>query len=132
MIVDKAIGKVFGTKSERVIKRLQPTVEQINALEPQMQALSDEELRAKTEEFRDRIQERLSAVKNDAEGDPERAKEIDKERKQALKEALEEILPEAFAVVREAGRRTLNMRHFDVQLIGGMVLNSGSIAEMKT
>jgi len=132
LIVDKAIGKVFGTKSERVIKRLQPTVEQINALEPQMQALSDEELRAKTEEFRARIKERLTAVKNDAEADPERAKEIDKEQKQALKDALEEILPEAFAVVREAGRRTLNMRHFDVQLIGGMVLNSGSIAEMKT
>ncbi|HEY6938420.1 MAG TPA: preprotein translocase subunit SecA [Terriglobales bacterium] len=131
-MVDKAIGKVFGTKSERVIKRLQPTVEQINSLEPQMQALSDEELRAKTEEFRARIQERLSAVKEDAEGGPERAKEIDKERKQALKDALQEILPEAFAVVREAGRRTLNMRHFDVQLIGGMVLNSGSIAEMKT
>src|SRR5579864_1510527 len=97
-----------------------------------MQALSDEELRAKTEEFRARIQERLTAVKNDAEGDPEQAKEIDKERKQALKDTLEEILPEAFAVVREAGRRTLNMRHFDVQLIGGMVLHSGSIAEMKT
>jgi preprotein translocase subunit SecA len=132
LIVDKVLGKIFGTKSERVIKRLQPTVEQINALEPQMQALSDEDLRARTEEFRARIQERLSAVKEDAEGDPERAKEIDKERKQALKDALEEILPEAFAVVREAGRRTLNMRHFDVQLIGGMVLNSGSIAEMKT
>jgi preprotein translocase subunit SecA len=132
LIVDKVVGKVFGTKSERVIKRLQPAVEQINALEPQMQALSDEELRAKTEEFRDRIQERLRAVKADAEGDPERAKEIDKERKQALKDTLEAILPEAFAVVREAGRRTLNMRHFDVQLIGGMVLNSGSIAEMKT
>ncbi|HKW25334.1 MAG TPA: DEAD/DEAH box helicase, partial [Terriglobales bacterium] len=132
MIVDKVVGKVFGTKSERVIKRLQPTAEQINALEPQMQALSDEDLRAKTEEFRARIHERLSAVKVDAEGDPERAKEIDKEQKQALKDALEEMLPEAFAVVREAGRRTLNMRHFDVQLIGGMVLNSGSIAEMKT
>ncbi len=132
MIVDKVIGKVFGTKSERVIKRLQPTVQQINALEPQMKALSDEELRAKTQEFRERLQERLSAVKDDSGGDPERAKEIDKEQKQALKDALEEILPEAFAVVREAGRRTLNMRHFDVQLIGGMVLHSGSIAEMKT
>jgi preprotein translocase subunit SecA len=132
LIVDKVIGKVFGTKSERVIKRLQPTVQQINALEPQMKALSDEELRAKTQEFRERLQERLSAVKDDSGGDPERAKEIDKEQKQALKDALEEILPEAFAVVREAGRRTLNMRHFDVQLIGGMVLHSGSIAEMKT
>src|SRR5579863_6674298 len=97
-----------------------------------MKALSDEELRAKTQEFRERIQERLSAVKDDSGGDPERAKEIDKEQKQALKDALEEILPEAFAVVREAGRRTLNMRHFDVQLIGGMVLHSGKIAEMKT
>jgi preprotein translocase subunit SecA len=135
LIVDKAIGKVFGTKSERVIKRLQPTVDQINQLEPQMKALSDEELRAKTPEFRRRIQERLSAMKSDSGDsgdDAKSAKEIDKEQKEALKETLDEILPEAFAVVREAGRRTLNMRHFDVQLIGGMVLNSGSIAEMKT
>ncbi|HEV2115070.1 MAG TPA: preprotein translocase subunit SecA [Terriglobales bacterium] len=131
-MVDKAIGKVFGTKSERVIKRLLPTVEQINGLESQMKALSDEQLRAKTEEFRDRIRERLSAVKDASGDDPERGKEIEKEQKEALKETLEEILPEAFAVVREAGRRALNMRHFDVQLIGGMVLNSGSIAEMKT
>ena len=132
MIVDKAIGKVFGTKSERVIKRLQPTVEEINALEPQMKALSDEEMRAKTVEFRARIQERLSAIKEDSEDDPDRAKEVEKERNQTLKDVLQEILPEAFALVREAGRRTLNMRHFDVQLIGGMVLHSGSIAEMKT
>ena len=132
MIVDKVIGKVFGTKSERVIKGLQPTVRQINALEPQMKALSDEELRGKTQEFRARIQERLGAVKNDSEGDADRAKEVEKEREQALKDVLQEILPEAFAVVREAGRRALNMRHFDVQLVGGMVLHSGSIAEMKT
>jgi preprotein translocase subunit SecA len=132
LIVDKAIGKVFGTKSERVIKRLQPTVEEINALEPQMKALSDEEMRAKTVEFRARIQERLSAIKEDSEDDPDRAKEVEKERNQTLKDVLQEILPEAFALVREAGRRTLNMRHFDVQLIGGMVLHSGSIAEMKT
>jgi preprotein translocase subunit SecA len=132
LIVDKVIGKVFGTKSERVIKRLQPTVEQINALEPQMKALSDEELRGKTQEFRARIQERLSEVRDNSEGDPEAAKLVEKGRDQALKDVLQEILPEAFAVVREAGRRTLNMRHFDVQLIGGMVLHSGSIAEMKT
>ncbi|HTM87986.1 MAG TPA: preprotein translocase subunit SecA [Terriglobales bacterium] len=132
MIVDKVIGKVFGTKSERVIKGLQPTVRQINALEPQMKALSDEELRGKTQEFRARIQERLGAVKNDSEGDADGAKEIEKARDQALKDALQELLPEAFAVVREAGRRALNMRHFDVQLVGGMVLHSGSISEMKT
>ena len=132
MIVDKVVGKVFGTKSERVIKGLRPTVEQINALEPQIQALSDEELRAKTAEFRARIQERLNSVQDDSEGDSDRAKEIEKERDQVLKDVLEEVLPEAFAVVREAGRRVLNMRHFDVQLIGGMVLHSGSIAEMKT
>ncbi|HEU5337430.1 MAG TPA: preprotein translocase subunit SecA, partial [Terriglobales bacterium] len=131
-MVDKVIGKVFGTKSERVIKGLQPKVQQINALEPQIKALSDEELRAKTAEFRALIQERLSSVKDDSEGDADRAKEIEKEREQVLKDVLEEILPEAFAVVREAGRRVLNMRHFDVQLIGGMVLHSGSIAEMKT
>src|SRR5438105_4775307 len=109
-----------------------PQVEAINALEPQIQKLTDAELRAKTEEFRGRIQERLSHIQDEPQADPERIKQIESERDQALKEALEELLVEAFAVVREAGRRVLNMRHFDVQLIGGMVLHQGKIAEMKT
>ncbi len=140
-MINTLIGKVFGTKNERYIKGLMPKVEAINALEPQMQALSDAELRAKTEEFRKRIQDHLSKVAaspavsevdSENEDDPDRQKQIDKEQYDALQEALEEILVEAFAVVREAGRRVLNMRHFDVQLIGGMVLHSGKISEMKT
>jgi preprotein translocase subunit SecA len=105
MIIDKALAKVFGTANERELKRLSPVVADINALEPSITALSDEQLRAKTVEFRERL---------------------------AKGETLDDLLPEAFAVVREAGRRTLNMRHFDVQLIGGMVLHRGKIAEMKT
>ncbi len=145
-MINTLIGKVFGTKNERVIKSLMPRVEAINALEPQMQKLTDAELRAKTDEFRQRIQDRLSHVGDngnqppgsdsravlDDETDPDRAKQFDKEQYEALQEVLDEILVEAFAVVREAGRRVLNMRHFDVQLIGGMVQHKGMISEMKT
>ena len=112
--------KVFGTSHEREMKRLAPLVERINALEPEMQKLRDEQLRAKTDEFKQRIQERLNAIE-DAD-----AKET------ATKEVLDEFLPEAFAVAREGGWRVLKMRHFDVQLIGGIVLHQGKIAEMKT
>ncbi|MFL6300006.1 MAG: preprotein translocase subunit SecA [Terriglobales bacterium] len=127
-MIDKVIGKVFGTKNEREVKRLMPLVSQINALEPATQKLSDAELRAKTDEFRSRVQKKLTEAAGDYE-DPVRVAEL---QQVALKDTLQEILPEAFAVVREAGRRVLNMRHFDVQLIGGMVLHSGKIAEMKT
>src|SRR5579862_6925055 len=99
---------------------MQPIVAQIGAMEPAMQALSDEQLRAKTDEFRRRIQERIADL------------EDEDEKNRAIKEVLDEILPEAFAVVREAGRRVLNMRHFDVQLIGGMVQHQGKISEMRT
>ncbi len=105
MIVDAVLAKVFGTKTEREIKEMRPKVDAINALEPQMRELSDIDLAAKTIEFKERL---------------------------AQGATLDELMPEAFAVVREAGRRVLNMRHFDVQLIGGMVLHSGKIAEMKT
>ena len=131
-MINTVIAKVFGTKNEREIKHLMPQVEAINALEPQTQTLTDAELRAKTDEFRSRIQDRLSRVQDEPEADPDRAKQIETERDQVLKEALDELLVEAFAVVREAGRRVLNMRHFDVQLIGGMVLHQGKISEMKT
>ncbi|MBA1149335.1 preprotein translocase subunit SecA, partial [Ectothiorhodospiraceae bacterium WFHF3C12] len=97
--------KVFGSRNERLMRRMRKTVDRINALEEGIQALSDAELRAKTEEFRHRLEQG---------------------------ERLEDLLPEAFAVVREAAQRSVGMRHFDVQLIGGMVLNSGKIAEMKT
>ena len=141
-MINTLLGKVFGTKNEREVKRLQPRVAATNALEPEMQRLSDDELRGKTAEFRARIQERLSSIGDEPTADPERPdadlpdpdrqKEIEAQRSEVLKEVLDELLEEAFAVVREAGRRVLNMRHFDVQLIGGMVLHEGTIAEMKT
>jgi len=131
-LINKAIAKVFGTKNEREIKRLMPRVAAINALESDMQKLSDEQLRAKTDEFRALIQERMSRVPDEPEADDDRRKQLEDERKATLKDVLDEILEEAFAVVREGGRRVLNMRHFDVQLIGGMVLHQGKISEMKT
>ncbi len=105
MIVDTVLAKLFGTKNDREIKRMRPRVAAINDLEPAMRQLSDIDLAAKTIEFKEKLAQGAS---------------------------LEDLLIEAFAVVREAGRRVLNMRHFDVQLIGGMVLHSGKIAEMKT
>src|SRR5579864_1849191 len=104
-MIDAVLAKIFGTKNEREVKRMMPTVAAINELEPQMRELSDIDLAAKTIEFRERL----------AQGTP-----------------LDDLLVEAFAVVREAGRRVLNMRHFDVQLIGGIVLHTGKISEMKT
>jgi preprotein translocase subunit SecA len=136
-LINTLLGKVFGTRNEREVKRLQPRVAAINALEPEIQKLSDDELRAKTAGFRARIQERLSSLADPPDADPDspdfdRQKEIEDRRNQTLKAVLDELLEEAFAVVREAGKRVLNMRHFDVQLIGGMVLHDGKIAEMKT
>jgi preprotein translocase subunit SecA len=104
-----------------------PTVKRINDLEPTIQALSDDELRAKTVEFRQRIADAVAAAKINPDDEDAEAATL-----AAEKAALDEIMPEAFAVVREAGKRTVQMRHFDVQLIGGMVLHSGNIAEMKT
>jgi preprotein translocase subunit SecA len=132
-LLDTIFAKIFGTKNEREVKRLRPLVERINSLEPEMQRLSDAELRAKTDQFRERINDRLSQVQLEPEAEDEnRSSQGPTERDRGLKEVLDEILPEAFAVVREAGRRTLNMRHFDVQLIGGIVLHEGKISEMKT
>ena len=142
-MINTLLGKVFGTKNERVVKSLTPKVQAINALEPQIQKLTDAELRAKTDEFRQRIQERLSKVakspqiespapEGEDKPDFDEQKEFEKREYEALQGVLDEILVEAFAVVREAGWRVLHMRHFDVQLIGGMVLHSGTIAEMKT
>jgi preprotein translocase subunit SecA len=104
-MLGQILTKVIGTQNEREIKRLRPLVAEISALEPQIQVLTDDQLRGKTIDFRKRV----------ADG-----------------ESLDDLLVEAFAVVREAGRRVLNMRHFDVQLVGGMVLHGGKIAEMKT
>jgi len=104
-MISNLASKIFGSRNERIIKRHNKTVQVINQLEPEFEALSDEQLAAKTLEFRQR---------------------------HANGETLDQLLPEAFATVREAGKRVLNMRHFDVQLIGGMVLHSGKISEMRT
>jgi len=131
-LISTLIAKVVGTKNERELKRLTPRVEAMNALEPGLQKLRDEELRAKTDEFRRRIEDGLSHIPDEPDADSDRQKELEAQRLAATREVMDEILEEAFAVVREAGRRVLNMRHFDVQLIGGMVLHQGKIAEMKT
>ena len=102
---DTFLKSIFGSRNERLLKQYRKTVVKINALEPATQKLSDAELRAKTDEFKARHDKG---------------------------ESLEQLLPEAFAVVREAGIRSLGMRHFDVQLIGGMALHDGRIAEMRT
>jgi len=119
-LLNSVLAKVFGTSNERAVKKLLPIVEQINALEPQIQALSDDALRGKTAEFRERIAARTASIED--------LEECIAEEKLVL----DEILPEAFAVVREAGKRAVGMRHFDVQMIGGIVLHSGKISEMKT
>jgi preprotein translocase subunit SecA len=126
------VAKVFGTKNEREIKRLMPRVQRISALEPEMQKLSDEQLRAKTAEFRARIQEGIADEQSGQSTEEEVVGAAKAKRDPVLDAALDEVLEEAFAVVREGGRRVLNMRHFDVQLIGGMVLHEGKISEMKT
>src|SRR5829696_2166867 len=105
MIVNTLLAKVIGTQNERDLKKIRPMVAEVNAKEPEIAKLSDSQLREKTEQFRQRL---------------------------TAGESIDELLPDAFAVVREAGKRVLNMRHFDVQLIGGVVLHRGRIAEMKT
>src|SRR5215204_3165117 len=117
---DKFLTKLFGSSNQRFLKSILPLVEKINSFEPSMQALSDNELRARTAAFKERVQQ---AVGETTDKD---------ERKRRERAILDELLPEAFAVVREASVRTTSMRHFDVQLIGGIVLHQGKIAEMRT
>ena len=104
-MLPKLLTSIFGSRNDRLLKQYRQVVAQINALEPQFEALDDAALRAKTDEFRQR---------------------------HASGESLDKLLPEAFAAVREGSKRALKMRHFDVQLIGGMVLHDGKIAEMRT
>src|ERR1700678_2144830 len=120
-IINSVVARFIGTKHERDVKSLTPVVEAINALEPEMKKLSDAELSALTPKFKAEVQARLKDI------DP-----ADPDYKLRLREATEPTLIPAFALVREVGRRTLGMRHFDVQLIGGSVLHQGKIAEMKT
>ena len=141
------IKKIVGTKNDREVKRIRPYVEKINSFEAQLQSLSDDDLLAKTDEFKSRIREataqlrtdleeaRAQAISSDIERREElksRVEELDKELREVEAEILEEVLAEAFAAVREASRRTIGLRHFDVQMIGGTVLHEGKIAEMKT
>jgi preprotein translocase subunit SecA len=120
-VIDNVVARFIGTKHERDVKRIQPTVAAINALEPEMQKLADSDLAERTAALKAEVQERIKDLERD-----------DPDYKKKLQEALEPTLPEAFALAREAGRRTIGMRHFDVQLIGGVVLHEGKIAEMKT
>ncbi len=119
-VLNNALAKVFGTSNERAVKRLLPNLAKINGHEEALKSLTDPQLQAKTVEFRARIAQALNGLT-----DPEQIAATEKA-------ALDDLLPEAFAVVREAGRRVVGMRHFDVQMIGGMVLHSGKVAEMKT
>jgi preprotein translocase subunit SecA len=120
MSFDKVLTKVFGSSNERFLKSIRPIIAQINELEPQVQKLSDDQLRERTASFQAQI---ADAVKDISDKD---------EQKRRYQEVLNEILPEAFAMVREASVRTTSMRHFDVQLIGGIVMHQGKIAEMRT
>src|SRR6266567_7193414 len=120
MNIDKVLTKVFGSSNERFLKGIRPLIAQINEFEPQVQKLSDEQLRERTAFFKAQV---ADAVKDARDKD---------DRKYREQEVLNEILPEAFALVREASVRTTGMRHFDVQMIGGLVLHQGKIAEMAT
>src|ERR1035441_7028689 len=137
----KPINKVLGDPVKREIKRYQGVVDLINEFEPEISALTDEELRDKTREFREHLGVEGTDITHGqsfAAGLGEETEEMAmeraeaQEREAARRQALDDLLPEAFAVVREASKRTLGMRHFDVQLIGGIVLHQGRIAEMKT
>ncbi|MBI4061951.1 MAG: preprotein translocase subunit SecA [Elusimicrobia bacterium] len=119
--------KVFGTPSERTLKRFAPMLDRCNALEAEAQALSDGDFPRRTEALKARVAQLFSFIEVPANDDDRR-----EERKQAEIAALNEVLPEAFALCREAARRSIGLRHFDVQLLGGMVLHNGSIAEMRT
>ncbi|MGB9180345.1 MAG: preprotein translocase subunit SecA [Pyrinomonadaceae bacterium] len=119
-MIDKFLTKVFGSSNQRYLKSIQPIIAQINELEPSVKRLSDEELKARTAALKEIIA-RAVADARDLE-----------DRKRREREILDELLPEAFAIVREASVRTTGMRHFDVQLIGGLVLHQGKIAEMRT
>ncbi|MDO8687227.1 MAG: hypothetical protein Q7K41_01425, partial [Dehalococcoidales bacterium] len=158
----KWLISLFIDSNEKELKRLQPTIDEINELEPEFERLSDAELRAKTDEFKARLTEATTEIKEElveAQKELEETKQclpaildefekkdkesqckqleervvhLKKERLEVEEDVLYELLPEAFAAVREAARRTIGQRHFDVQLMGGIVLHQGKIAEMRT
>jgi len=142
-VVQKLLTKIFGTKHERDVKRMQPLVQAINALEAEMQALSDAALAERIQQYRLQVQEQLQPLEEEERKlieepstDPTERQNLRdalrKKRRQAEQEVLGQVLPSVFALVREVARRTVAMRHFDVQLMGGLVLHEGKIAEMKT
>ena len=117
---DKLVKKIFGSSSDIFLKKVKPIVQQINDLEPKVQAMSDDELKAQTVKFKERIKTTLDGITDKT------------ERREKEQEILHELLPEAFATVREGSKRVTGMRHFDVQMIGGIALHQGRIAEMRT
>ncbi len=119
-LVDSFFNKILGSNTDRYLKKIAPIVAQINALEPQLKNLSDEDLRLRTDRFKEQIQNALNGIEDKT------------ERRKREQEVLHDILPEAFATVREASRRVTGMRHFDVQMIGGLTLHQGKVAEMRT
>ncbi|MDQ3375267.1 MAG: preprotein translocase subunit SecA, partial [Acidobacteriota bacterium] len=119
-LVDKFFNKILGSNTDRYLKKINPIVGQVNALEPSVQKLSDDELKGRTVKFKEQIQKALEGIEDKA------------ERRKKEQEVLSEIMPEAFATVREASVRVTEMRHFDVQLIGGLILHQGKVAEMRT
>ncbi|MCW3488637.1 preprotein translocase subunit SecA [Dethiobacter alkaliphilus] len=138
------IAKIIGDPNQRELKKLNPIVEKVNSFDEQMRALTDDELRSKTTEFKQRLDERVAGLREKVEQERSQLspnadaterrvlEDAEKELYQAEQDVLWEILPEAYAVVREAGSRVLGMRHFDVQLLGGIVLHQGRISEMRT
>jgi preprotein translocase subunit SecA len=125
-IIDNVVARFIGTKHERDIKRIQPIVDEINALEPEMKKLADTDIAGRTVALRAEVQQRMQGLEEPT--DPQ----FKEQYKKQLQDALEAAIVPAFALAREAGRRALGMRHFDVQLIGGIVLHQGKISEMKT
>ena len=119
-MVDKFFNKILGSNTDRYLKKIAPVVAEINSIEPKLKSLSDDDLRARTDGFKERIQSAVNGIEDKS------------ERRKREQEVLHDILPEAFATVREASVRVTGMRHFDVQLIGGIVLHQGKIAEMRT
>ncbi|MDO8525342.1 MAG: preprotein translocase subunit SecA, partial [Candidatus Omnitrophota bacterium] len=140
-MINYILKKIIGTQNERALRPLRAIVEQINSFEPRISGLSDLELKDKTGEFRAKISEERKIYQDElneleeafkSSTSPDEKEKIKQKRRDVHNRIFESVLPETFAVVREAAKRTLKMRHFDVQLLGGLVLHKGKIAEMAT
>lgn len=140
-MINFILKRIIGTQNERILKHVRPIVDQINSFEPAISALGNNELRMKTDEFKARIAEKYKEYKDEldsieeqskASTSPEEKERFRRKYRDVKNNIFTDVLPEAFAVVREAAKRTVNMRHFDVQLMGGIILHEGKIAEMST